>query len=324
MNRSSTNWRKKFRRRMAGCAIGGSVALSSAACYAANAFDNASDPVYSNGWQAGDNGGFGFTPWNFDAGYIFNGTNYTYSRAGFKMIDDGAKSGTQFSNPFNDIGRAWVIGTNLPSTPPNAAVDDNGAPHVGRGFAPLQVGERLRVVFDNPTKRQFFKGYFIRVNGGTGGVNGNICNQSFGCSFPLGTPVPKMSFDTFEYFTNGEWTVNDAASTGSGVFDTDTAAAGALFQVTRTGADTYDLLVDSFGAGADFSASRTFKNSGAPVDWLEFVFFNPGSDTGAPPTTATDLYISSMEISVVPEPATAGLLLLAAIGVAGRRRRIDG
>jgi len=321
MKRFSTNRKKKFRRRLAACAIGGSAALSSAACYAANAFDNASDPVYADGWQAGDNGGFGFTPWNFDAGYIFGGTNYTYARAGFKKIDDGLQGGTQFSNPFNNIGRAWTIGTNVPSTPPNKDIDDDGAPHVGRGFAPLQVGERLRVVFDNPTKRQFFKGYFIRLNGGTGGVNGNICNAGQPCSFPLGTPKPKMSWDRFEYFSNGQWQVNDAASTASGVFDTDTAAAGALFQVTRTGADSYDLLVNSFGPGADFSASRTFSNAGAPVDWMEFVFFNPGSDTGTPPTTATDLYIRSMEISSVPEPATATLLLLATIGAAGKRCR---
>ena len=129
-----------------------------------------------------------------------------------------------------------------------------------------------------------------------------------------------MSFDTFEYFTDGQWTVNDAASTPSGIFDTDTAAAGALFQVTRTGADTYDLLIDSFGPAANLSASRTFKNSGAPVDWIEFVFFNPASDTGTPPTTATDLYIRSMEIVAVPEPAAA-VLLLGAIGAVGRSRR---
>jgi len=183
MRRSSTNWRKKFRRRVAACAIGASAALTSAACYAANAFDSASDPVYADGWKAGDNGGFGFTPWNFDAGYIFAGTNYTYAQAGFKMIDDGLKSGTQFSNPFNDIGRSWVIGT---------APGDDGAPHIGRGFSPLQINDTLKVVFDNPTRRQFFKGYFIRLNGGSGGAKGNICNSGNPCSFPMGTPVPPL------------------------------------------------------------------------------------------------------------------------------------
>ena len=295
MKRSSTHWRKKFRRRMAGCAIGGSVALSSAACYAANAFDNASDPVYADGWQAGDNGGFGFTPWNFDAGYIFAGTNYIYSQAGFKMIDDGLKFGTQFSNPFNDIGRSWAVGT---------SPGDDGAPHIGRGFSPLQINDTLKVVFDNPTRRQFFKGYFIRLNGGSGGAKGNICNQGNPCSFPTGTPVPKMGWDRFEYGTFGEWYVDDVGprGTASGVFDTDTAAAGALFQVTRTGSDTYNLLIHQFGAGTDFTASRTFANAGVPIDWIEFVFFNPISDSGTPPTEATDFYIRSMEITAGTPP----------------------
>jgi hypothetical protein len=220
------------------------------------------------------------------------------------MIDDGLQGGTQFSNPFNSIGRARTLGT----TP-----NDDGAPHVGRGFAPLGIGQTLEVVIDNPTARQFYKGYFVRLNGGTGGVNGNIANQGFPASFPLGTPVPKMQFSTFEYFTNGEWSVNDAANTSTGVFDTDTAAAGALLSVTRTGADTYDVKMDSLGGGTDFmGVGRTFQNAGAPVDWIEFVFFNPISDTGMPPMTSTDFYISSMRI--VPEPGSGALLVLGAAG----------
>src|SRR5262245_57506914 len=263
MRRHRTNW-KKLGRRTAACALGGSAALASATSYAQTAFDNASDPVYADGWQAGDNGGFGFTPWNFDATYVFQGTSFPYAHPGFKAIDDGLQNGTQFSNPFNNIGRAWAMG---------ATPTDDGSNHVGRGFPALQVGQTLKVVFDNPTKRQFFKGYFIRLNGGTGGVNGNIANLGYAASFPLGTPVPKMAFGTFEYFTYGQWFLQDAASGGNtNIFDTDTANAGARLQVTRTGADSYSLLVDSFGPGADFSAiSRTFDHSGAPVDWIEFV-----------------------------------------------------
>ncbi len=299
------SWTQTFRRLAAGCVMFGATTFSSAMCYAINAFDSAADPVYADGWQAGDNGGFGFTPWNFDSGYIFNGTNYVYAQAGFKAIDDGLQGGTHFSNPFNAIGRSWVLGT---------APGDDGAPHVGRGFAPLQIGQTLEVTIDNPTVRQFFKGYFVRLNGGTGGVNGNIANLGYASSFPLGTPVPKMAFTTFEYFTNGQWSVNDAANTSTGVFDTDTAAAGALFSVTRTGANTYDVKMDSLGGGADFmDVGRTFQNAGAAVDWIEFVFFNPVTDTGTPPTTATDFYISS--IRIVPEPGSGMLLVLGAAGV---------
>src|SRR5262247_1048900 len=92
-------WSKTFRQLAATCMVAGSTAFTSAACYAAAAMDNASDPVYADGWQAGDNGGSGFTPWNFDAGYIFNGTNYTYASPLYAQIDDGMQSGSQFSNP---------------------------------------------------------------------------------------------------------------------------------------------------------------------------------------------------------------------------------
>ena len=147
--------------------------------------------------------GTGFTPWNFDAGYIFAGTNYTYATPLYAQIDDGLQGGTQFSNPHNAIGRSWAIG---------ASTADTGATHIGRGFAPLDIGQTLKVVFDNPSKRVFFKGYFIRLNGGTGGTNGNICNLGYGCShpsFPDGYPVGKNNLFRFEYFNYGEWQLSD-------------------------------------------------------------------------------------------------------------------
>src|SRR6478672_4250772 len=131
------SWTRTFRRLAAACAIGGATAYASAMSYAATlAFDTATDAAYDDGWQAGDNGGFGFGPWNFD-------TDSFVSDPGIQKIDN--------SNPFNNIGTAWTIA--LPST--------NGLPRAGRGFAPLTPGERLSIVVDNPTMRQFFKGYFI-------------------------------------------------------------------------------------------------------------------------------------------------------------------
>jgi hypothetical protein len=165
-------WTKTLRRLAAGMIVVSSTAFFSAMCYAA-AFDSASDPVYADGWQAGDNGGVGFTPWNFDARY---GGGANYSQAGFKAIDDGLQLGTHYSSPHNSIGRSWDLGS-LPG--------DTGAPHIGRGFAPLQIGETLQVVIDNPMARRFFGGYQIKLNGGTGGVNGNICNPSGNpCTLP--------------------------------------------------------------------------------------------------------------------------------------------
>lgn len=276
---------RTFRHLAIGGAMFGTVTFSSAVGFASIiAFDSASDPVYADGWQAGDNGGTGFTPWNFDTDFGL----------GIHSIDDGLQSGGVDSSPFNAIGTAWRL-----------AVPDGELPRAGRGFAPLEIGQTLMITLDNPSERQFFRGYFVRLSGGTGGVNGNICYGGLPCSAG-GTPAEKMRFQTFEYFTNGEWSISDSGFTATGVFDTDTSAAGAIFQVTRTGAESYDVVMDSLGPGSDFFASRTFDNAGPPVDWIEFIMFGAVTDI----EQATDFYISSMQISdevAIPEPGSLAL-----------------
>src|SRR5262245_50089445 len=53
------SWFTFFRRMASVFLVGGATAWSSAVCYAQLAADNATDPVYADGWQQGDNGGFG-------------------------------------------------------------------------------------------------------------------------------------------------------------------------------------------------------------------------------------------------------------------------
>jgi hypothetical protein len=280
-------------------------------CHAQIAFDSASDPVYADGWQAGDNGGFGFTPWNFDSAYYWpianggDGVWYPYNTE-FHAIDDGLKAGTQYSNPFNNIGKAWAVGSVQYLHEPSGEMRGS-FPRVGRGFDPLQIGQTLKVTIDNPTERLFYKGYFIRLNGGTGGMNGNICNGAgVSCTPNAPQPAPKMHFQTFEFSTDGQWSVQDSASADTGLFDVDTAEAGAVFSVTRTGEDTYDVVMDPLGSAPSFMASRTFASPGVPIDWIELTFFNTSTDTGTPPTIATDFYISSIEITGPAGPAPEG------------------
>jgi len=268
------SWAQFFRRVALVCAVtisGSSAAWRSAMCYAAFASDLATDPVYADGWQAGDNGGFGFGPWNFD-------TDSFVSDPGIQKIDN--------SNPFNNIGTAWTIA--LPST--------NGLPRAGRGFAPLTPGERLSIVVDNPTMRQFFKGYFIRFNDGPG----NICYGGSACT--TGTsPQEKVSLSTFEYFTNGRWSVNDnAGGTATPLFDTDTAQKGMRIDLTLLTPTTYELVMDPLGSAPSYTHTGTIKGGSGQIDWLEFTFFNTPTDRGSPPTAATDFYISSMQITPSP------------------------
>src|SRR6187402_648877 len=95
-------WTKTLRCLAAGTIVAGATAFSSAQSYAATAYDDASDPAYANGWQgqthndfgvqltAGDNGGFGFTQWNFDSSYWWYGDPnrvFNYANPGFMGID---------------------------------------------------------------------------------------------------------------------------------------------------------------------------------------------------------------------------------------------
>ncbi len=294
-------WRQLFRRLAAASMVSCSMAWSSAMCYARDAYDDASHSVYDDGWQAGDNGGSGFTPWDFDATVYYNGILYTPAFPGIRAIDDGAKSGTQFSNPHNTIGRAWVA-----AEEPESDV----AVQAGRGFSPLQIGETFKIVIDNPTEQLGSKGYFVRLNGGTGGVNGNICYGGVPCDFETGTPVTKMRFQMFHYGAGyGQWSVVDSGGDLTGVMDSDTSFAGAEFSVTRTGEDTYDVLMDPFGPGPSFTQTgRTFENPGVPIDWVQLELFVdvPSDTTPTLDELQSDFYIRSMSIAGAAPPGIPG------------------
>jgi hypothetical protein len=248
--------------------------------YAINASDNATNPSYADGWQAGDNGGTGFTAWNFDGSYA----------PSIHAIDAGST--------FNDLGTAWRI-----------AIDPDGLTRAGRGFAPLQAGQTLRLVIDNPTEQQFFKGYIIRLSTDSG----NICYAGAPCT-PGTMPTERLGVYTFEYFTNGRWLVSDLGDDNhqTTLADIDTAAGGMQIDVSITGPESYSLKMDPLGAGATYMQSGHLAHSGAgPISWVEFLFFNTPTNA----SFATDLYISSM--AIVPEPGGSVLLAMGGGALAG-------
>jgi hypothetical protein len=339
------SWTKTFRRLAAGALVAGTMAYSSAMSYAVCvlgqiACDDPDDAAYANGWQGqthddfgvqlttGDNGGYGFTQWNFDSSYWwYNDPNrvFNYAAPGTKTIDNGLGTSAVGSNPNNNIGKAWTLAGDAVNKDVN---------RVGRGFSPLQIGHTFRLVIDNPTARPLgggFTGYQLRLTGNTGGTNGNTCNGFGGnCTahIPPEFPSPEMRFDIFQGPGGdpGDWHIIDDGNVEPGLTDAVTAAAGVVLEVTRTSATQYTAVMDPIGPGATYSATHTFDNPADPIDWFEVTFYNY-SATSTPTgysdlaTTPTDLYISKMEI--VPEPGTGVLLVLGAgtlVG-AGRRRR---
>jgi hypothetical protein len=208
---------------------------------------------------------------------------------------------------FNAIGSAWTLGITNFTTTPHISGD---VARAGRGFSPLQVGQTLKVIIDNPTDRSFFRGYFVRFNGRNGlAGDGNICYGGAACS-PGTSPKQKLNVNTFEYFTYGQWGVGngdpgpnnkfshlisdpDLGYPGNSLFDTDTAAAGAEIDVTALANDQYTLKFTPFGnpAGA-YTETGPLADPGQPIDWLEFTFFNKNAQAGVD----SEFFIHSIEI----------------------------
>jgi hypothetical protein len=323
-------WRHYFRRIAAACAVSSTMAWSSAVCYAVQlAYDVADDPIYADGWQEGDDGGSGsFGPWRFNGTYTaVTGGGAVQNPADQLAIDDGLGTETQTSNPLNNIGRAWTIHNpkGSASGPSNGPVGTDIA-RAGRSFAPLQPGQTLSVIFDNPTERVFFRGYAMKLNAG----GGNTCAATPFC--PAG-PLLKYKFERFEYANAGVWW--DSNADFDGVDDegeppglpelrdvhTD---AGVRIDFMLTSESTYTTTatpLDNPSAALMVSGSLDNLTAG-PIDWIQFEFYNTDSDvypglrcTPDGAGTAcdfgigeeirpTDFYIRSLEIT---GPAPAGV-----------------
>jgi len=277
-----TTWGRFFRRVATVCMVGAaSAAWSSAMCYASLlAADSSTNAPYDDGWQAGDNGGFGFGAWDFTG---------TYNTPVGQTMDI-------FSHP-NDLGRAWTLYN--ADAPPGPGTGTDIA-QAGRAIpGGLGVGQTLTVVVDNPTERRFFRGYTVRLNTGGG-------NTVF-----MGAPQSRMAVGTFEYFTNGKW-----YATGTGgdptLFDVDTHH-GMRIDFTLTGVDTFNLVMTPLNNPAiAYSKSGILDGpAGSAIDWIELELYNTDSDYYPTHTITggeTDFYASYMQI--VPEPGSAALMLL--------------
>jgi PEP-CTERM motif len=241
-------------------AVSGVTAMLSGICSAQIAADSASNPAYAGGWSAGQNGGYGFTPWSF------SGTSGT-------AVQQGMTFG---SNPYNALGTTWTLYN------PAVSGSSGDLANAGRGFAPLQVGQTLETVIVNPTETHFYRGLTIRLGSGTDN-----------------TAVENVAAYYFDYFSYGRWYVGDGSGNkGTSLFLNNTAPGGMELDVTLTSPTTYHLTMTPLGGTASpYSQDGTLKNTG-PVDYILFTLYN--TQGALPATGPTDLYISSIEIVPEP------------------------
>jgi hypothetical protein len=280
-------------------------------CYAHSAADAATDAVYNDGWQAGDNGGSGFGPWSFDG---------TYTSVPQQAMDDGLMSGTQTSSQHNNIGEAWTLFNPLGPTPGPEPNEGTDIARAGRALpGDMHIGDTLTLTIDNPTERNFFRGWTIKLLDG----GANACYAGDNCTTPgydPGSVTTKLGIGTFEYFTYGQWFDGNG---NSPLFDTDTND-GLTISITKTGHQTAQVTMTSPGNPVHVD-NVTFSGSGSP-DWIMIEYYGTDSDTYPTlnaPRGETDFYISSMSMTGVPEPGTICLLALGAgtLMLGARRKR---
>ncbi len=302
------SWRQLFRRLAAGCAISGATAWSSAMCYAVQlAYDDASHSVYDDGWQHGDDGGTGiFGAWNFDGTYTTMPNpnpppdNIADPNPGDQQaMDNGLMAGVTGSSPYNNLGRAWTVfnpdAPNPLDAPDNPPSDQTDIARVGRAIVGgLPVGSTIKIVIDNPTEQQFFRGWAVKMNNG----GANVCYAGDNCSTPeyepdtgIGLIKTRMAIGMFDYAPpSGRWYANwtddeGLPYTGPPLLDTDTDG-GMQIEFTLTGADTFDLKMIPLDNPANTyqSLGRTMEDgpgmtpTGLPIDWIQVEFFNTDSD----------------------------------------------
>jgi hypothetical protein len=177
--------------------------------------------------------------------------------------------------------------------------------------SPLQVGDTVSIVFDNPEERAFFRGYSIIFN--TTAANG--CYADDNCTTPAydpGSVGRAWQLQMFDYNTYGNWqwtTYGGNPSDDYPLFDYHTAETGGRLDFTLTSATTFDWTLTPL-ANPELAVTQSGTvDSTDPIVWIEFQMFNSDSDfypgmIGSP--AATDFYIRSIEINSEAPPGLPG------------------
>ena len=199
------------------CALSAATAMVPGVCSGQIAADHATDPTYSGGWSAGQNGGYGFGAWSF------NGTDPTPA---------GQYQGMTTSSP---IGTSWTLFTHDNHT---------GLANAGRAIiGGLQPNQTFEAVINNPTAYHFYRGFDMLFTSGPDNT-------------APGNNTAALRLSVFNYGGNN-WNINDSGSTSSPLSSSITGAAGMKLDLTLYSATTYSLTLTPLNGATPYTESGT-------------------------------------------------------------------
>jgi len=248
------------------------------------ASDSATDPAYSGGWSAGQNGGSGFGAWSF------NNTDPTPA---------GVYQGISTSS---SLGTSWSLMAHSTST---------GLANAGRSIiGGLNAGQMFQLTPQNPINNAgiyTYRGFDILF--GTGPDN-NVGGDN----------TSALRLSVFDYFNAAmNWNIHDASShPNTSLSAITTGASGMILDLTLTSATAYTLSLAPQSSPS--SPYYTFSGTlASPISYVDFRNYN--SSSSGLTDTPNNFNIGSMEVVNVPEPTTMALTALGAISFMLYRRR---
>ena len=245
------------------CAVAGTTTLLNSHCAAQNfvAADYAANSLYSGGWSAGQNGGYGFGAWSF------NGTDNTPS---------GQYQGMSTSSA---LGTAWTLLTYSTSS---------GLANAGRSIpGGLQVGQTFQTTIQNPINNAgiyTYRGFDILF---TSGTDNDI----------PGDNTAALRLLVFDYFNPSmNWHITDAGDVSTTNSAITTGASGMIIDLTLDSTNTYTLNMSPVSnPNSPYLTYSGILGTNLPIKYVNFRLWN-GVSSGLT-DTADNFEISSMTIA---------------------------
>jgi hypothetical protein len=256
------------------CAVAGAATMLNGHCAAQPyvAADYATNSIYNSGWSAGQNGGYGFGAWSFNA-------------------TDPSGAPSQSMSTASALGTAWTLfTTNLPDPPPNQN-HIGGLANAGRAILEpggLQVGQTFQTIIQNPVNNAgiyTYRGFDMLF---TSATDNN----------PGGDNTAALRIQVFDYYNPAmHWHINDAGDVVTNLSAMTTGASGMIVALTLDSTNTYTLnMAPVSNPNSPYLTYSGTLGTNLPINYFNFRNYNNPNPSGDTNDVADNFQISSMTI----------------------------